>query len=128
MATYITLFNWTDQGVRNVKDSPNRIRQAEGHFQQLGVTLTSIYCTMGDYDLVGVLEAPDDQALARALLALGMGETSGPRRSRHFRARSSSRSSAGWASWASSAVPPGHARRPPGLPGGRCCVRGMAPA
>ncbi len=73
MPTYVVLFNWTDQGVRNVKDSPTRIRQAEDRFRQLGVTLTSIYCTMGDYDLVGVLEAPDDQALARALLALGMG-------------------------------------------------------
>ena len=73
MPTYITLFNWTDQGVRNVKDSPNRVRQAGERFQQLGVKLTSIYCTMGDYDFVGVLEAPDDQTLARALLTLGMG-------------------------------------------------------
>jgi uncharacterized protein with GYD domain len=72
MPTYIVLFNWTDQGIRTVKDSPSRIRQAEGQLQQLGIALRDVYLTMGDYDLVGIVEAPDDQAVARALLALGM--------------------------------------------------------
>jgi uncharacterized protein with GYD domain len=72
MPTYIVLFNWTDQGIRTVKDSPSRVRQSEGQLRQLGITLRDLYLTMGDCDLVGVVEAPDDQAVARALLALGM--------------------------------------------------------
>ena len=72
MPTYISLYNWTDQGIRTVKESPNRIRQSEGQLQQLGVKLVGMYLTMGDYDLVAVVEAPDDQAVARAQLSLGM--------------------------------------------------------
>ncbi len=72
MPMYISLMNWTDQGIRSVKDSPNRIRQSAGQFQQLGVQLRDVYLTMGDHDLVAVFEAPDDQTVARAMLALGM--------------------------------------------------------
>ena len=71
MPTYISLLNWTDQGIRNVKQAPERARQAEQLAQQLGGRIISVYLTMGQYDLVVVLEAPDDETVARAMLTLG---------------------------------------------------------
>ena len=71
MPRYIQLYNWTDQGVRNAKESPNRIRQAAQSLEQLGGKLIDISLTMGEYDLVGVLEAPNDEVVARFALTLG---------------------------------------------------------
>ena len=71
MPRYISLVNWTDQGIRNVKESPNRLRQSEGQLQQLGVKLLDFYLTMGDHDMAVIVEAPDDEAMARFALALG---------------------------------------------------------
>ena len=74
MPRYIQLYNWTDQGVRNAKESPNRIRQAAQSLEQLGGKLIDISLTMGQYDLVGVVEAPNDEVVARFALRLaGMG-------------------------------------------------------
>ena len=72
MPTYISLLSWTDQGIRTVKEAPDRVRRAEQLLQQSGMKLTDFYLTMGDCDMVAVFEAPDDEAIARALLALGM--------------------------------------------------------
>ena len=71
MPRYIQLYNWTDQGVRNAKESPNRIRQAAQALEQLGGKLIDISLTMGQYDLVGILEAPNDEVVARFALSLG---------------------------------------------------------
>ena len=71
MPRYIQLYNWTDQGVRNAKESPNRIRQAAQSLEQLGGKLIDISLTMGQYDLVGVVEAPNDEVVARFALTLG---------------------------------------------------------
>ncbi len=65
MATYIMLLNYTDQGIRNVKDSPNRLDAAKGLAQKLGGELKHTYLTLGTYDLVVVLELPDDTAAAK---------------------------------------------------------------
>ena len=74
MPRYIQLYNWTDQGVRNAKESPNRIRQAAQSLEQLGGKLIDISLTMGQYDLVGVVEAPNDEVVARFALRLaGLG-------------------------------------------------------
>jgi uncharacterized protein with GYD domain len=70
MPTYISLIKWTDQGIRNVKGAPDRQRQVMQRVEQAGGKLT-IYVTMGEYDAVSILEAPDDQAAMRSLLALG---------------------------------------------------------
>lgn len=70
MTRYVVLFDWTDQGVRNAKDSANRVGQARGAFQRMGVAIEQIYWTLGTHDLVAVLTAPDDQSLAAALLQL----------------------------------------------------------
>ena len=71
MAYYISLVRFTDQGIRGVKDVPQRIANAERMFQQYGVKLAQIYLTMGRYDYVAVMEADSDEAATRAALALG---------------------------------------------------------
>src|ERR1700747_3772164 len=70
VATYIALIDWTDQGVQNFKDSVDRYETAQSQMRSMGVELTNIYWTLGVHDIVSVVEAPDDQALAAALLAV----------------------------------------------------------
>jgi uncharacterized protein with GYD domain len=71
MATYITLIRWTQQGAGKVKDSPKRLDAGRKAFKKLGVEIKDTYLTMGRYDLVCVIEGPDDDTVARALLSLG---------------------------------------------------------
>ena len=71
MPTYIQLFRWTDQGIRNVKASPDRVAAAGQAIQSMGGELKAIYVTTGQYDFVGVLEAPDDETVTKFALALG---------------------------------------------------------
>lgn len=72
MPTYVTLFNWTDQGIRNVRDTVERVdRASEMAEEKYGVRLGQIYWTVGSYDLVSVFEAPDDESVSAFLLELG---------------------------------------------------------
>ena len=71
MATYVVLFNWTEQGIKNYKDSTDRAEAARKQWGESGIQITDLYWTIGPYDLVGLVEAPDDESLTRALLALG---------------------------------------------------------
>jgi len=71
MPTYITLINWTDQGVKNAKDTVQRFEAAESAAAKMGVKFKDFYWTMGSYDIVGVVEAPDDATVSRFLLATG---------------------------------------------------------
>ena len=61
MANYIFLLKFTDQGIKNVKDSPKRAEAARRDAERIGGRLT-IYYTFGEYDAVGLLEAPNDEA------------------------------------------------------------------
>ena len=70
MARYVVLIDWTDQGVRNAKDSVARVQQAREAFGALGVTIDAIYWTLGSHDLVAVLSAPDGESCAAATLRL----------------------------------------------------------
>lgn len=72
MPTYITLGNYTDQGIRTIKELPERYRRTLEQVEKAGVRVHGWYLTMGAYDWVTVIEAPDDQTMTRALLALGM--------------------------------------------------------
>jgi uncharacterized protein with GYD domain len=72
MATYIALFNWTDRGAQQVKDSPKRFDAAKKLLRDMGGDIKQFYLTMGDFDLVAVAEAPDDAVMARFLMQLGM--------------------------------------------------------
>jgi uncharacterized protein with GYD domain len=71
MPTYITLANYTDQGVRNVKEAPKRLDAAKELLRSLGGDMKAFYLTMGNYDIVAIVDAPNDEAAATALLALG---------------------------------------------------------
>jgi uncharacterized protein with GYD domain len=71
MSTYIMLANWTDQGARNVKDSPRRLDAAKKALEDVGGEFKSFFMTMGDFDMVGVYEAPDDAVAARFILQVG---------------------------------------------------------
>ncbi len=70
MPTYISLIDWTEQGVQNFKETVDRYGQAQEGFRQMGVEFTHIWWTLGDHDIVGVFEAPDDESAAAALLAV----------------------------------------------------------
>jgi uncharacterized protein with GYD domain len=72
MPTYVVLAKWTDQGARQIKESPRRIDAGKKMLAEMGGEFKSLYMTMGDYDLVGVYEAPDDAVAARFTLLLGM--------------------------------------------------------
>ena len=70
MATFIGLMNWTEQGIKNVKDSPARVAEVGVQMGALGVEIKSIFVTMGRYDLVAIVEAPSAEAVASAVLAV----------------------------------------------------------
>jgi uncharacterized protein with GYD domain len=72
MTTYIMLINWTDQGVKSVRDSPKRLDAARKQLEEMGGSFKEFYLTMGDYDMVAVCEAPDDAVAARFALQTGM--------------------------------------------------------
>jgi uncharacterized protein with GYD domain len=72
MPTYITLYNWTEQGIKNVKGAPARIEAAIKSAEAIGGKSLGVYLTMGEYDLVSVFESPDDETASAFLLAQGM--------------------------------------------------------
>lgn len=71
MPTYISLIKWTDQGVRNSKDTVQRAQAFRGDLERRGGKLVSIYWTQGSYDIVATIDAPDDQTAMATLLAVG---------------------------------------------------------
>jgi uncharacterized protein with GYD domain len=70
MPIYVTLMNWTDQGVKTFKDTVDRAAAAEVALSPAGIEFKDLYWTVGAYDLIATLEAPDEETLAAALLAL----------------------------------------------------------
>lgn len=72
MAKYIALVNFTEQGIRNVKESPARAEAFRKMAESLGVKVNSVHWTIGSFDLVVQVEG-SDEAVAAALLKTGMG-------------------------------------------------------
>ena len=70
MAKYVVLYNFTDQGIQNVKESPERARAAVEQSESLGMNVLGIYYTQGPYDLVGIVEG-DEETAAAFNLAIG---------------------------------------------------------
>jgi uncharacterized protein with GYD domain len=68
MPHYIILWNWTDQGVRAVKDSPKRLASFKVELEQAGGKLIGEYYTMGQYDGIVIAEAPNDETIMSILL------------------------------------------------------------
>ncbi len=72
MPTYVSLINWTDQGIRTAGETVQRYeRGSEQLASKYGTNVEQIYWTVGPYDLVVVMEAPDDESATAALLELG---------------------------------------------------------
>ena len=69
MATYICLANWTEKGIAAIKESPSRLDGAKKLFKDMGVEMKDFYMTTGRFDIVLVVDAPDDATLAKVLLA-----------------------------------------------------------
>ena len=72
MARFISLLSWTDQGVRNAKETINRAQAARKAFEAMGGKILDIYWTMGPYDVVVVFDAPDNDTASKMTLATGM--------------------------------------------------------
>lgn len=71
MPTYINLLNWTEQGIKNFKDTVDRYESARGDLEKIGLTLRDAYWTLGPYDIVTISDAADDETASAGLLALG---------------------------------------------------------
>jgi uncharacterized protein with GYD domain len=71
MATYISLISYTDEGIRTIKESPRRQEAVKQLLRDLGGEVKEIYLTLGQYDLVSIVEAPSDEVMAKFLLAVG---------------------------------------------------------
>ena len=71
MATYIVLGKYTEQGIRNIKEGPQRVDAVRQLVESAGGKMPAFYLTMGQYDFVAVGEAPDDETITRVLLSIG---------------------------------------------------------
>ena len=85
MATYIVLLNFTDKGIRNIKQSPERRKAAHAEAEKLGIKVKDSYSTMGAYDVVLIVDAPDDETISAWALSRG---SQGNTRSQTMRAYS----------------------------------------
>ena len=70
MRTYVALGTFTDQGLRTIQDSPKRLAAVRKALVSGGAKLVAFYLLMGPYDFVGVLEAPNDETIAKYALAV----------------------------------------------------------
>ena len=72
MPTYVSMLRYTQQGISNVKNAPARMDAAKEAYRKAGGELKAIYLTLGQYDLVAIAEMPNDEAVGRMALSLGM--------------------------------------------------------
>jgi uncharacterized protein with GYD domain len=68
MPTYIIMSKWTTQGIQNLKQSANRLDAARKAYESAGIKLSHFWMVTGQYDMIAILEAPDDVAVAKAIL------------------------------------------------------------
>ena len=71
MPTSIILINWTQEGIKNVKESPNRLDEAKAAFKAAGAEIKEFYLVQGQYDMVVVAEGPDAETSTKLALAIG---------------------------------------------------------
>ena len=71
MSTYVMLINWTEQGMKTIGDGAKRLDAAKKMLEDMGGQFRALYMTMGQFDMVGVYDAPDDAVAARYTMMLG---------------------------------------------------------
>jgi len=69
--TYIMLSRLSPDGVQTIKNNPSRIKEVNREVEQLGATVKAQWATLGQWDFVNVIEAPDEKTIARVSLELG---------------------------------------------------------
>lgn len=69
MPGYIVTYKWALDDVPNIKTFPERLKQAKAQGERMGIRVVGIWFTMGEYDMVAVVDAPDEQTLALSVLA-----------------------------------------------------------
>ena len=70
MVTYVSLMNFTDQGIKTIKDSPKRAAAASEAAKKFGVTMREVLWVQGQYDMVCILDGPDEQSISAFGLAI----------------------------------------------------------
>ena len=70
MSTYIILSNLTDEGAKTIKNNPGRIKEVNKEFEELGVKVISQYALLGPYDFLNLVQAPDNETIARVAAEL----------------------------------------------------------
>ena len=71
MATYILLSTLTDEGAKTIKNNPGRIKEVNKEIEKLGATVTAQYATLGPYDFVNIIRAPNNKTMAKVAMELG---------------------------------------------------------
>ena len=71
MPTFVLLSTLTPEGVQTIKNNPSRIREVNKEIEQLGATVKGQWATLGRFDFVNIVEAPDAATMARVSVALG---------------------------------------------------------
>jgi uncharacterized protein with GYD domain len=71
MPTYVMLTNLTSEGVQTLKNNPTRIQEVNKEVEQLGVKVKAQWATLGQYDFITIVEAPDDKTMAKVSVELG---------------------------------------------------------
>ena len=71
MPTYVMLTNLTSEGVQTLKNNPSRVSEVNKEVEQLGVTVKDQWATLGQYDFITIIEAPDDATMAKVSVELG---------------------------------------------------------
>jgi uncharacterized protein with GYD domain len=70
MPTYVTLFKWTEQGVKDIKNAPARFQVSKKLIESMAGKILGLYVTMGEYDVVAVTEGPSDDVAAALSLSI----------------------------------------------------------
>jgi uncharacterized protein with GYD domain len=71
MPTYIMLTTLSPEGVQTIRNNPARIREVNREIEQLGATVKAQWATLGEYDFINIIEAPDERTMARISVELG---------------------------------------------------------
>jgi uncharacterized protein with GYD domain len=71
MPTFIMLTRLTADGVKTLKDNPTRVQEVNKEVEQLGVKVVNQWATLGEYDFVSVVEAPDEKTMAKLSVEMG---------------------------------------------------------
>ncbi len=72
MPTYVTLYKWTGQGVKDAKNAPARFQESRKITESMGGKILNVYVTMGEYDVVVVSEVPSDEVAATIALSIAL--------------------------------------------------------